>query len=149
MLATYIILDSESNIIAACSSASVAFSEVVDCLHPELDIKGRSKVLLSLETSSGQLSVNQADFAGLAKAGSKIRRFPVGRLSEASDLVNARAAVTRLERAAAALEMDADLLPTVVAAREALAAILVEQGEDDSAMTIVVVPVTKRAYNKG
>tara|TARA_R110000824_G_scaffold33167_3_gene106492 strand:- start:223 stop:687 length:465 start_codon:yes stop_codon:yes gene_type:complete len=147
---TYIVLDSDKNILCACASPTVAFGEVVDMLT-DLPIADQKKANLSVELSDGTMrNLNAADFGSIARNGKNKRVFRLWTEEEATELTDARATVVRMTRAATLLGLEVADLPALVAASakvEAIEKAAAESDEDDNSFRIVAIPVTTRAYN--
>jgi len=147
---TYIVLDSDKNILCACASPTVAFGEVVDMLT-DLPIADQKKAALSVELSDGTMrNLNGADFGSIARNGKTKRVFRLWTEEEATELTDARATVARMTRAATLLGLEVADLPALVEASAKVAAIekaAADSDEEDNSFRIVAIPVTTRAYN--
>ena len=147
---TYIVLDSDKNIVCACASPTVAFGEVVDMLT-DLPLADQKKATLSVELADGTMKpLNASDFGSIARKGKSKRVFRLWTEEEATELTSARATVARMTRAAALLGLEAADLPALVEASAKVAAIekaAAESETDDNSFRIVAIPVTTRAYS--
>ena len=147
---TYIVLDSDKNIVCACASPTVAFGEVVDMLT-DLPLADQKKATLSVELADGTMKpLNASDFGSIARKGKSKRVFRLWTEEEATELTSARATVARMTRAAALLGLEAADLPALVEASAKVAAIekaAAESDDDDNSFRIVAIPVTTRAYS--